>query len=141
MTEQHNGRQLLIGEVAAHAGVNAKTVRYYESIGLLPQPNRTPNGYRSYSAADVSRLIFVRRAQSLGLSLGTIQDILVLQDAGNRPCAEVQQVASNRVLEIDRQIADLQRLREELVELADRAALFGNINSSACEYCPAISHS
>mgnify|MGYP001081804194 CR=1 FL=1 len=71
-----------IGELAAQTGVTAKTVRYYESIGVLPEPLRGTSGYRDYDAEAVERLRFVRDAQATGLSLAEISSVLELKDAG-----------------------------------------------------------
>ncbi len=136
-------RWLRVGELAARAGVNPRTVRYYESIGLLPAPRRGPNGYRLYGPGDLARLRFVRRAQSLGLSLGAIGDILALADAGEWPCARVRAAAERRIAEIDRQIAELQRLRDHLSELAGRAEQLARVGGSPAggasgTLCPAI---
>lgn len=130
--------QLRIGEFAARAGVNAKTIRYYESIGLLPAPRRSMNGYRVYPPSDASRLLFIRRAQSLGLSLAAIQDILALQDSGQHPCQAVQQAALQRIIELNEQISALQRLWGEVQYLAERASQTGVAGDAACEFCPAI---
>lgn len=130
---------LRIGELADQAGVRPKTVRYYESIGLLPAPDRLPNGYRAYSQADVTRLRFIRRARRLGLSLDAIRDILRCHGSGAWPCRHVRQRAEQRLAEIDRQIAELQRLRDSLAALAARAAVTEDEQSAAGDrICPAV---
>ena len=75
-----------IGAAAKASGLSAKMIRYYESIGLLPEPARTDTGYRSYDEGAIDRLRFVRRAQSAGLSLTEIRSVLELKDAGDRSC-------------------------------------------------------
>lgn len=110
-----------IGELADKVGVNPKTVRYYESIGLLPEPARTGAGYRIYGAEDVDRLAFIRRAQQLGLTLDEIREILVLREGGTRPCGYVLEVAHARLEEFDRRIVEMQRARAELHALLQRA--------------------
>jgi len=75
-----------IGELAGLVGVNPKTVRYYEGIGLLPDPERRPSGYREYTDDDVDRLRFIRTAQRLGLSLSEISEILGFRERAERPC-------------------------------------------------------
>ena len=75
-----------IGQLAERFGVNTKTIRYYESIGLLPSPVRRPSGYRVYGESDAERLAFVRTAQRFGLHLDQIGEILGLRDRGERPC-------------------------------------------------------
>lgn len=71
-----------IGELADTVGVNTKTVRYYESIGLMPEPDRTSSGYRDYGPDALERLQFIREAQASGLTLAEVQSILELEDAG-----------------------------------------------------------
>ena len=106
-----------IGELAAVTGTTAKTLRFYESAGLIPPPHRSPNGYREYSDDMVSRLDFVRRGQSAGLSLAQIAEILHLRDEGRSPCAHVETLLAERLKELDRQISDLLELRETVAKL------------------------
>ena len=77
---------MLIGELAKEMGVNPKTIRFYEEIGLMPAPDRTPSGYRQFSDDDLERLRFIRSAQRLNLRLPEIQEILALRERGRRPC-------------------------------------------------------
>lgn len=117
-----------IGELARLAGVNPRTLRYYERIGLLLPSARTPAGYRVYTSADAERLSFIRRAQGLGLSLAEIADIITLRDTGTVPCRHVRGLAQAKLAELDARIDELQRLRAELVRLADAA----QVSESAC---------
>lgn len=112
---------MLIGELAERVGVNTKTVRYYESIGLLPEPERGESGYRVYHEPDVERLAFIKAAQRVGLALDEVREILALRDRGEAPCTYVRGVLSRQVADIDRQLEDLHRLREQLVSLERRA--------------------
>ena len=112
---------LRIGEVADIVGVNPKTIRYYEGIGLIPEPSRRPSGYRVYGAEDVARLAFIRRAQRFGLSLGEIREILDYREEGQRPCAFVLDAVRRQAAEVDKRIAELTQLRIELGDLIDRA--------------------
>ncbi len=114
-------RGMRIGELAHLAGINPRTLRYYERIGLLAPSARTEAGYRLYSEVDADRLAFIRHAQMLGLSLAEIADIIALRDGGTPPCRHVRAVADLRIMAIDRQIAELEALRAELVQLAERA--------------------
>lgn len=102
--------------------MNPRTIRYYESIGLLPEPQRAPNGYRLYHAADLERIDFIRRARLLGLSLEDIREVLALREAGEAPCPYVLRVVERKIDEIDRQIEGLRALREELRRLHEQAA-------------------
>jgi DNA-binding transcriptional MerR regulator len=111
-----------IGQLAARVGVNPKTIRYYESIGLLPEPARTDAGYRAYGDEDVERLSFVRRAQQLEVALDEIREILALRERDERPCGYVLEIARSRLGDLDRRIADMRRTREDLHALLRRAA-------------------
>jgi len=126
-----------IGEMADAVGVNPKTVRYYEDIGLLPQPERTPSGYRDYTDEDRSRLVFVKTAQRLGLSLAEIGEILAFRERGERPCTYVLGVLDRQVADVNRRIAELEALRAELAVLKTQADRLPN--TGAC-YCSVIEH-
>jgi MerR family copper efflux transcriptional regulator len=110
-----------IGELAAVSGVTAKTIRYYEDIGVLDPPARTPSGYRQYTSEATNRLAFIRSAQAVGLSLGEIRGIVALRDRGTTPCGHVLDLITARAADLDRRISELQRLRAELGRLEDRA--------------------
>ncbi len=112
---------LRIGDVAQRVGVNTGTIRYYENIGLLPDPERTAAGYRLYGDDDIERLQFIKSAQRLGIALDEIGEILALRDRGEQPCAYVRQVLRREVTDIDRRIRELRRLRQELVAIEARA--------------------
>jgi len=111
-----------IGELAARAGISTKAIRYYEQIGILTPPVRTPSGYRAYDQAALGRLGFVRAAQALGLTLGEIRQVIAFRDDGAAPCAHVTGLLQRRVAELGARIAELQQLRGELLQLAERAA-------------------
>lgn len=127
-----------IGELADAVGVNPKTIRYYETIGLLPEPARSPGGDRQYAQEDVDRLAFVRRAQQLGLSLAEVEEVLALRERGDRPCEYVLTVARERVDELDRRITEMQRARDELAGLLQRAH---DLPTHEACYCELIQHS
>ncbi len=127
-----------IGDIASKANVNPKTIRYYESIGLLPEPERTPAGYRAYTESDTDRLVFIKTAQRLGLRLDEIREILALRDQGQRPCGHVRETVRRQVGEINQRIAELQELRDELVLLDARADDL--IDTDAEHGCPLIEH-
>jgi DNA-binding transcriptional MerR regulator len=110
-----------IGELAAVSGVTAKTIRYYEDIGVLDPPARTPSGYRQYTPEATNRLAFIRSAQAVGLSLGEIRGIVALRDRGTTPCGHVLDLITARAADLDRRISELRRLRAELGRLEDRA--------------------
>jgi DNA-binding transcriptional MerR regulator len=131
-----------IGELGERVGVNPKTIRYYEQIGLLPEPARMASGYRSYGDEDAARLVFVKTAQRLGMTLDEIGEILALRDGGRRPCGYVRGVLRREVTELDQRIAELRRLRQELVRLDALAAAMAEQEGEAGEagegICPLI---
>lgn len=110
-----------IGELAARLGINPRTLRYYERIGLLPEPGRTSSGYREYTESDLDRVTFIKTAQRLGMALDEIGEILALRHRGERPCGYVRDVLHHQVAEIDARIAELNRLRNSLMELDEFA--------------------
>ncbi len=110
-----------IGELAATAAVSTKTIRYYESIGLVREPERTRSGYRDYSPAAVERLRFIREAQATGLTLAEIQSVLELKDAGAASCDHTRRLVERHLVDIDAQITRLEIARAELLDLAERA--------------------
>ncbi|MBD2041924.1 heavy metal-responsive transcriptional regulator [Microcoleus sp. FACHB-672] len=106
---------LKIGEVAAGTGLPVKTIRYYDEIGLLaPTVERSDSGYRLFNEAIMNRLAFIKRAQSLGLSLSEIQELLSVHDGGALPCGEVKHRLQTKLEEIAEQIAALEMLKAEL---------------------------
>ncbi|MCM2394074.1 heavy metal-responsive transcriptional regulator [Streptomyces albipurpureus] len=111
-----------IGDLAATSGLTAKTIRFYEQSGLLPEPPRTPGGYRDYPAHSPARLAFIRDAQGAGLTLAEIRSVLVLRDSGQAPCAHVTTLISVRLDDIERRLAELAKTRDALRGLARRAA-------------------
>jgi DNA-binding transcriptional MerR regulator len=106
-----------IRDLVRASGVPAKTIRYYESLGLLPPPERATNNYRRYHPADVERLRFIASARSLGVSLSDIAQILAARDQGIAPCDRVLGVLAERLSQLDRHIADLLALRADLHQL------------------------
>jgi MerR family transcriptional regulator, copper efflux regulator len=106
---------LKIGEVAAESGLSVKTIRYYEESGLLlPTVKRSESGYRLFQPQVLNRLAFIRRSQSLGLTLQEIQQILAVHDHGQLPCGEMRQHLELKVEAIEQQIQALETLRAEL---------------------------
>lgn len=107
-----------IGQAASASGVSAKMIRYYESIGLVPEAGRTEAGYRIYTDSDVNTLRFIHRAREFGFPIERIR-VLVGLWQGNRPSREVKLVALEHVTELDRRIAALAAMRDALRDLAD----------------------
>jgi MerR family transcriptional regulator, copper efflux regulator len=102
-----------IGTVSEKSGLPAKTIRYYEDIGLIA-PDRRDNGYRDYSMEDVHRLRFLQRSRSLGFSVEECRQLLSLYGDRDRESAEVKAIATTKLGEIERKIAELQGLRDML---------------------------
>lgn len=110
-----------IGEVADELGINTKTIRYYESIELIPAAPRTPAGHRDYADEDVDRLEFIRTGRRLGLSLDEIRQVLQLRERDEQPCDYVVDTVHRQLRDIDRRIRELDTLRDELHRLLKAA--------------------
>ena len=108
-----------ISTVAANSGCNLETIRYYERIGLMPPPERTPKGYREYSEADVERLRFISRGRGLGFSLQEIRSLLRLAQDPGISCSEVDQLARKHLVDMLVRLKDLQRMARELERTID----------------------
>lgn len=104
------------GELAQRAGCNLETVRYYEKIGLMPDPGRAANGYRSYDAQHEGRLRFVIRGRELGFSIDGIKGLLDLVDRRKVSCSDVKTIASLHLDDVRKKIADLRRIEKVLAE-------------------------
>ena len=101
--------------------MNPKTIRYYEEIGLLPQPERTSAGYRLYGPEDRERLDFIIKARAIGLALDEIAQVLALRGRGERPCEHVLALLDRKIALVDEQVRALMDVREELVSLREEA--------------------
>lgn len=113
---------LRIGEFAQVSDVPAKTIRYYEDVGLLPLAPRAENGYRLYDTEDVQRLRFIRNARGLGFSLGDLKEVVALRDQGEAPCRYVAHLLEVKAAEIEERIRQLQELQQDLQQLVHQAA-------------------
>lgn len=105
---------LSIGTLAKRTGTKVQTIRYYEQIGLMPEPGRTEGGQRRYGEAGLDRLAFIRHSRQLGFSLDAIRELLELSDSPERSCAEVDAVAQRQLREVEARIKRLEALRAEL---------------------------
>jgi Hg(II)-responsive transcriptional regulator len=110
-------RTMTSGKLARAAGVKVETLRYYERMGLLPEPARRPSGYRQYTAEDLAAVRFIKRAQGLGFSLREIADLLALRVDAETSCAEVRERAEAKLADVEAKIADLDRIRGALARL------------------------
>jgi MerR family mercuric resistance operon transcriptional regulator len=125
-------RFLTRGKLAARAGCNLETVRYYEQVGLLPPPPRSRGGHRLYGEDLIKRLTFIRRSRDLGFTIQEIRDLLRLVDGRKYTCAEVEALARSHVREIRRKIGDLRKLQGVLQTMASKCSQ-GNVPE-----CPII---
>ena len=110
-----------IGDVAKRAGLPAKTIRYYEEIGLV-HPGRDTNGYRAFSQADLHKLSFLGHARALGFSIEDCRNLLALYEDQNRASQDVKHIAGQHLDKINAKIADLMAMRDTLSELVDACA-------------------
>src|ERR671923_2262410 len=127
-------KMLTIGKVAQRVGIRPSAIRYYERQGMFQPTVRGANGYRTYSDEAVRLLLFVKRAQSLGITLKEIKPLLSLASQGQQPCTHIRQLARNHLQEIDQKIRELQMLQRELRTLLKRKVT----RSHANEVCPII---
>lgn len=131
-------KKLTIGGVAKEANVNVETIRYYERRRLLPQPLRTPAGYRIYSADAVRRLHFVKRAQELGFSLKEIKELLGLRIRPGSTSADIRKRADAKITDIDNKIRTLQAMKKSLVQITNACSGCGPV--SDCPILDSLDH-
>jgi len=103
-----------IGQAAEKAGISAKSIRYYESVGLIAQAMRRGNNYRDYGDQEIAELRFIHRARSLGFSVKEVGDLLALWRDRKRASQQVREVAKRHIDDIERKIAELQSMRATL---------------------------
>lgn len=111
-----------IGRLGERAGVNIETIRYYEKIGLLPEPGRTAAGYRQYGENHLRRLSFIRKGRDLGFSIEAIRALLRLAEHPEQPCEGADRLASAHLAEVERKIEELGRLRDALHQMTECCA-------------------
>src|SRR5438105_13068403 len=105
------------GELAAHAGVNVQTVRFYERRGILPKPARTPSGYRVYSAEAVRLIRFIKRAQELGFTLDEVEELLRLRNNRRSGCGVVKTAGQAKMAAVEAKIASLNAMKRAVAVL------------------------
>ncbi|QRM35259.1 helix-turn-helix domain-containing protein [Microvirga sp. VF16] len=110
---------LTIGELSRRTQVKIPTVRYYEQIGLLPQPARTDGQQRRYQQDEVNRLNFIRHARELGFGVEDIRELLDLSARPNQPCHQADSIARRNLEAVDRRLAQLSALRRELARMVE----------------------
>jgi DNA-binding transcriptional MerR regulator len=111
--------QLTVSKLAGEVGTSSDTLRYYERIGLLPEPSRSPAGYRLYGAEAVERVRFIKRAQRFGLRLEEIGELLAIRERGLCPCGRTRRMLEEKVSGLTVEMAALQRLRDDIQEMLD----------------------
>jgi len=116
---------MLIGQIAAKAGVNIQTLRYYERRGLLPRVRRSASGYRKYEDGTIPLVRFIKRAQELGFSLREIGELIELRETRSRSQLKVRRLAEEKIGEIDRRINELTAIRTDLVGLVEKCKAVG----------------
>jgi MerR family copper efflux transcriptional regulator len=110
-----------IGQLADQVGTTAKTIRFYERTGLLPDPQRAPSGYRAYDDQTLGRLRFIKAAQAAGLTLAEIAEVIAARENTGPPCSHVTALLDEHAADLDRRLAELIALRDEIQRLRDRA--------------------
>ena len=111
-----------IGDISRKTGVNIETVRYYERIGIMPEPNRTEGGNRQYNHEQLKRLHFVKRSRELGFNLEEVRALLKLVDRKDFTCGEVHSMTVDHLATVKRKLADLRRLEKVLNSMASECS-------------------
>src|SRR5688500_976998 len=120
-------KKITIGEAARQSGVKVPTIRYYEGIGLLPQPSRSEGNQRSYEPSDLRRLTFIRHARELGFEVEAIRTLLSLQDNPLQSCASADAIARARLVDVEQRIRSLNALKAEL-EIMVEGCVHGRVD-------------
>jgi DNA-binding transcriptional MerR regulator len=111
--------EISIGELSRRTGVKTPTIRYYESVALMPSPSRNEGRQRRYGESEVSRLTFIRHARDLGFGIDAIRELLAMSAQPEQSCAEADRIARRHMGEVDRRISQLVALRAELQRMVD----------------------
>ena len=114
--------ELAIGDLAQQTGCKAQTIRYYEEIGLMPEPARTAGNQRRYGEQHVDRLAFIRHSRELGFSLPAIRELLSLSDCPEQPCDAVDQLARRQLAQVEHRLTRLTMLKNELERMLEQCA-------------------
>lgn len=124
---------LTVSRLADRVGTSADTVRYYERIGLLPEPDRSASGYRVYDDDAVERLRFIKHAQRFGLRLEEIGELLDIREKGLCPCGHTRTLLERRLAQLDDDMATITRLRGDIAEMLEGLPTRGAASGSATE--------
>jgi len=117
-----SGREIGIGDLARTTGCKVQTIRYYEEIGLMPEPGRTAGDQRRYDERRVDRLAFIRHSRELGFSLEAIRELLSLSDRPEQPCDAVDRLARRQLEQVEQPLARLTMLKSELERMLEQCA-------------------
>ena len=124
---------LKVGAVAKAAGVGVQTLHYYERLGLLPKPNRSAANYRLYPPDAVRRVLFIKKAQAISLTLEETKQILDLKDHGRQPCRQVAELGEKHLREIDARLKQLRTYRQALARAVVGCRRQSDIHGSTSE--------
>jgi len=130
---------LTIGRLGSLAKLEAKTLRYYDRVGLVRPASRTPAGYRMYTTEAVDRLRFIASAKALGMTLADIRRILAVRDEGAAPCQHVVDLVTRNVTKVEVQLAQLEQLQRDLHRLKRLLKEQVNVNAQSVEDCACFS--
>lgn len=123
---------LTVSKLADEVGTSADALRYYERIGLLPEPQRSPAGYRLYGNDAIERVRFIKRAQRVGLRLEDIRGLVEVRERGLCPCGGTRRLLEQRLAELDEEMALLSRLRNDIDMMLDEPAALAATDTSGC---------
>ena len=129
---------MTVSDVARRTGISPDTVRYYEELGLLPPSPRSPGGYRQFGEEALERIRFIKGAQSLGLRLSDIGELLKIQDDGDCPCGHTKTLLDQRLEQVNREIEVLVSLREDLERLRSSECMANPYACWPCDPCPPL---
>jgi MerR family transcriptional regulator, mercuric resistance operon regulatory protein len=132
MRDAQFDRGYSIGEIARQTSVNIETIRYYERIGIMPEPDRLANGYRQFSHDHLKRLSFVKKCRELGFTLKEVHTMLMMVDSDNLSCGEIHEMTTGHLDAIEQRIRRLRKLKGVLSKMADQCTQ-GNVPE-----CPVI---
>lgn len=130
---------MLIGELAEAVSVSSQTIRFYEGTGLLPEPPRAANGYRTYDASTIARVRFIRTAQAAGLTLAEIGTIIDLRDQGQVPCSHVVALLDHKLDAVRARRSELAVVESELEQLIDRGHELDPAECTDADICQILS--
>lgn len=122
-----------IGQAAERSGVTIETIRYYEREGIVPKPDRTASGRRTYTESDIARLRFVKRCRDLGFPVSSAKSLLGLTDGSQTSCTTAQSIATSHLVDVKGKMSDLKRMESALVEMIDLCGI-------GDEPCPILEH-